>query len=155
MKISILLLAVLICCSARNAAAQQTAQPTPSTSPNANAGPETRSTQQASGSCSTKTELRPGFLIVGTVFNEHSLSFPGTTVRIRCAEEQKYRWEAVTNSRGEFAVRVPAGHSYEVMVRAKNYQEQNVEVRTDRGDIQQRLSIRLLPTKSQKEGPAQ
>jgi hypothetical protein len=155
MKVSILLLAVLICCSARNATAQQTAQPTPSASPNANAGPQARAAQQPSGNCSAKTKLRPGFLIVGTVFNEHSLSFPGTTVRIRCAEEQKYRWEAVTNSRGEFAVRVPMGHSYEVMVRAKNYQEQSVEVRTDRSDIQQRLSIRLQPAKSQKEGPPQ
>jgi hypothetical protein len=155
MKVSVLLLAVLICCSARNRADQQTAAPTPSISPNTNTGQETKPTRQASGTCSTKTKLRPGFLIVGTVFNEHSLSFPGTRVRIRCAEEQKYRWEAVTNSRGEFAVRVPEGHAYEVMVRAKNYQEQNVEVRTDKGDIQQRLSIQLQPVKSQKEGPPQ
>jgi len=77
------------------------------------------------------------------------------TVRIRCAEDQKYRWEAITNSRGEFAVRVPEGHAYELLVRVKDYVEQNVQVRTDQGDIQQRLSVRLQPAKSQKEGAAQ
>jgi hypothetical protein len=155
MRVFILLLAVLICCSARNVTAQQTPPPASSTAANTNAGTAAKSVQQAPGPCSTKTKLRPGFLIVGTVFNEHALSFPGATVRIRCAEDQKYRWEAITNSRGEFAVRVPEGHAYELLVRAKSYAEQNVQVRTDQGDIQQRLSIRLQPTKSQKEGAAQ
>jgi hypothetical protein len=149
------MLAVLICCSARNITAQQTPPPASSTNTNTNAGTTAKPAQQAPGPCSTKTNLRPGFLIVGTVFNERALSFPGATVRIRCAEDQKYRWEAITNSRGEFAVRVPEGHTYEVQVRAKNYVEQNVQVKTDQGDIQQRLSIRLQPTNPQKEGTAQ
>ena len=154
MRVCLLLLAVLICCSARNTTAQQTPPPATSTNTNTNAGTNAKPAQ-APGPCSPKTKLRPGFLIVGTVFNEHALSFPGATVRIRCAEDQKYRWESVTNSRGEFALRVPEGHAYEVQVRVKNYVEQNVPVRTDQGDIQQRLSIRLLPTKPQKEGAAQ
>jgi hypothetical protein len=94
-------------------------------------------------------------LIIGTIFDEHVLSLPGATLRIRCAEEQKYRWETVSNSRGEFAVRVPEGHSYEILARAKNYVEQNVTVRTDQGDIQQRLSIRMQPLKSEKKGSGQ
>lgn len=158
MRVYLLLLAVLICCSARNATAQQAPPPASSTNTNTNAGTNTATTAkpaQTPGPCSTKTKLRPGFLIIGTVFNEHALSFPGATVRIRCAEDQKYRWEAITNSRGEFAVRVPEGHAYELLVRAKNYVEQNVQVRTDQGDIQQRLSVRLQPEKSQKEGAAQ
>jgi hypothetical protein len=61
----------------------------------------------------------------------------------------------MTNSRGEFAVRVPEGHAYELLVRVKNYVEQTVPVRTDQGDIQQRLSIRLQPTKPEKAGAAQ
>src|SRR5277367_4270717 len=155
MRVYFLLLAVLICCSARNATAQQTPAPAASTNTNTNTGATSKPVQQAPGPCSPKTKLRPGFLIVGTVFNEHALSFPGATVRIRCAEDQKYRWEAITNSRGEFAVRVPEGHAYEVQVRVKNYMEQNVPVKTDRGDIQQRLSIRLQPTKPEKAGAAQ
>ena len=158
MRVHLLVLAVLICCSARNTTAQRTPPPASSTSTNTNAGTNTATTAkpaQTPGPCSTKKKLRPGFLIIGTVFNEHALSFPGATVRIRCAEDQKYRWEATTNSRGEFAVRVPEGHAYELLVRAKNYVEQNVQVRTDQGDIQQRLSVRLQPEKSQKEGAAQ
>jgi hypothetical protein len=156
MRVYFLVLAVLICCSARNTTAQQTPPPASSTNTNTNAGTTaSKPAQPAPGPCSPKTKLRPGFLIVGTVFNEHALSFPGATVRIRCEEDQKYRWEAVTNSRGEFAVRVPEGHAYEVQVRVKNYVEQNVPVKTDRGDIQQRLSIRLQPMKPEKAGAAQ
>jgi hypothetical protein len=154
MRVYLLVLAVLICCSARNTTAQQTSPPAPSTNTNPNAGTTAKPTQ-APGPCSPKTKLRPGFLVVGTVFNEHALSFPGATVRIRCEDDQKYRWEAITNSRGEFAVRVPEGHAYELQVRVKNYVEQKVQIRTDQGDIQQRLSIRLQPTKPQKEGAAQ
>jgi hypothetical protein len=155
MRVYFLLLAVLICCSARNATAQQTPAPAASTNTNTSTTATSKPVQQAPAPCSTKTKLRPGFLIVGTVFNEHALSFPGVTVRIRCAQDQKYRWEAITNSRGEFAVRVPEGHAYELLVRVKDYVEQNVQVRTDQGDIQQRLSVRLQPAKSQKEGAAQ
>jgi|HubBroStandDraft_6_1064221.scaffolds.fasta_scaffold237082_2 hypothetical protein len=156
MRVSTLVLAVLICCSARSVATQQTSPPASATNTNTNAGTTAKpAQQQAPGPCSTKTKLRPGFLIVGTVFNEHALSFPGATVRIRCVDDQKYRWEAITNSRGEFAVRVPEGHAYEVQVRMKNYVEQKVPVRTDQGDIQQRLSIRLQPTKPEKAGAAQ
>jgi Carboxypeptidase regulatory-like domain len=157
MRVYLLVLAVLICCSARNTTAQQTPPPATSTNTNSNAAETAKPAQQspAPGPCSPKTKLRPGFLIVGTVFNEHALSFPGATVRIRCADDQKYRWETTTNSRGEFAVRVPEGHAYEVQVRVKNYVDQNVPVRTSQGDIQQRLSIRLQPIKPEKAGAAQ
>jgi Carboxypeptidase regulatory-like domain len=156
MKSLFLLLAVFSCFSARNISAQQSPQPGPSTSTNSSVGTQTKPGSQAAIPCSTKAaKLRPGFLIIGTVFDERVLSLPGATLRIRCEEEQKYRWETVSNSRGEFAVRVPEGHSYEVLVRAKKYLEQNVKVRTDQGDIQQRLSIRLQPLKSEKKGSGQ
>jgi hypothetical protein len=64
------------------------------------------------------------FLIRGTVFTEKALSFPGVQLRIRRAGEKKFRWESYTNSRGEFAVRVPQGSDYEMVVRAKGYSEQ-------------------------------
>src|SRR4030088_2207501 len=47
------------------------------------------------------------FLIRGTVFTDKSLSFPAVQLRIRRAGEKKFRWEDQTNSRGEFAIRVP------------------------------------------------
>ena len=91
-------------------------------------------------------------MILGTVFNENALSFPGVEVRIRRADEKKYRWETYTNSRGEFAVRVPEGHEYEVLVHVKKYQDHTQTVTTANGDIQQRLSIRLQPVNSGKNG---
>jgi hypothetical protein len=85
----------------------------------------------------------PGFLILGTVFNQDSLAFPGATIRVRRKGDKKYRWETLTNSRGEFAVRVSEGSDYEVLIRAKGFQDQLQQVRTDIGDTQQRLSVRL------------
>ena len=65
------------------------------------------------------------FLIRGTVFTPEGLSFPGAELRIRRSGEQKFRWETYANSRGEFAVRVPQGADYEIIVRAKGFQEQS------------------------------
>src|SRR5436309_13532909 len=64
------------------------------------------------------------FLIHGTVFSDKALSFPGVQLRIRKAGEKKFRWESYTNSRGEFAMRVPQGSDYEMVVRAKGFAEQ-------------------------------
>jgi len=64
------------------------------------------------------------FLIRGTVFTDKALSFPGVQLRIRRAGQKKFHWESYTNSRGEFAVRVPQGSDYEMVVRAKGFAEQ-------------------------------
>ena len=101
---------------------------------------------------SSKNKAKLGFLIVGTVFDERALSFPGVQVRIRRADEKKFRWETYTNTRGEFAVRVPEGFDYEVVVRAKHYQDQAKSVTTKNGDVQQRLSIKLEPVSPAKTG---
>jgi hypothetical protein len=98
-----------------------------------------------------KTKVIPSFLIIGTVFNEHSLSFPGVEVRIRESGTKKFKWEAATNSQGEFAVRVPPGVEYEVEVKTKKYVEQTVKVDA-KVDVQQRLSIQLVPKENAKTG---
>jgi hypothetical protein len=72
-------------------------------------------------------------------------------VRIRRKDEKKFRWEAYTNSRGEFAVRVPPGHNYEVVTHVKNYQDQSNGVDSN-VDVQQRLSIKLEPSNPEKAG---
>jgi hypothetical protein len=64
------------------------------------------------------------FLIRGTVFNDKTLSAPAVRLRIRRAGDKKFHWETYTDSRGEFAVRVPHGSDYEVVVRAKGFAEQ-------------------------------
>jgi hypothetical protein len=85
----------------------------------------------------------PFFLILGTVFNENALAFPGVEVRIRRSDEKKFRWGGVSNSRGEFAVRVPDGYDYSLVIRVKHYQDEVREITTKAGDAQQRVTIRM------------
>jgi hypothetical protein len=68
------------------------------------------------------------FLIRGTVFDDRALSLPGAELRIHRTSEKKFRWETYTNLRGEFAVRVPQGSHYELIVRAKGFAEQKKTV---------------------------
>jgi hypothetical protein len=90
------------------------------------------------------------FLLRGTVFNEKGLSFPGAELRIRRANEKKFRWETFTNSRGEFAVRVPQGAEYEIVVRSKNFVEQTRPLDTKTGAREQSMVFRLEPAGEKK-----
>jgi len=83
------------------------------------------------------------FVIRGTVFNEKALSFPGVQLRIRRAGEKKFRWESYTNSRGEFAIRVPQGSNYELVVRSKGFVEQTRTIEASNGDNEERLVFRM------------
>jgi hypothetical protein len=64
------------------------------------------------------------FLIIGTIFDPRGYAFPGVELRIRRSTEKKYRWDSYTNSRGEFAVRVPQGSDYEMVIHAKGFTDQ-------------------------------
>jgi Carboxypeptidase regulatory-like domain len=86
------------------------------------------------------------FLIRGTVFTDKALSFPGVQLRIRRAGEKKYRWEGYTNSRGEFAVRVPQGSDYELVVRAKGFAEQTRSIDAKSGANEESMVFRMQPT---------
>ena len=86
------------------------------------------------------------FLIRGTVFTDKALSFPGVQLRIRRAGEKKFRWESYTNSRGEFAVRVPQGSDYEMVVRAKGFAEQTRTIDTRTGGNEESMVFRMQPT---------
>lgn len=90
------------------------------------------------------------FLLRGTVFNEKGFSFPGAQLRIRRASEKKFRWEAYTNSRGEFAVRVPQGADYEIVVRSKNFAEQTRTLNTKTGAREQSMVFQMEPAKGKK-----
>jgi carboxypeptidase family protein len=90
------------------------------------------------------------FLIRGTVFNEKGFSFPGAQLRIRRASEKKFRWESYTNSRGEFAVRVPQGADYEIVVRSKNLAEQTRTLNTKTGAREQSMVFRMEPAGEKK-----
>ena len=122
-------------------------QPDP---PSAPASPQAPA-QESSSTSKHKSKIPP-FLILGTVFNERALAFPGVEVRIRRKGEKKFRYDTYTNSRGEFAIRVPDGIEYEVVVREKNYKEQAQIVVATMTDVQKRLTFKLESTKPAKAG---
>jgi Carboxypeptidase regulatory-like domain len=104
------------------------------------------SSSSKTGHAAKKHSHANDFLIIGTVFNQQSLAFPGAELRIRRIGENKFHWKTVTNSRGDFAVRVPQGASYEVVVSGKGFSDQahNVDA-LHTGDTQQRISVRMEP----------
>ena len=73
------------------------------------------------------------FLIIGTVFTDKALAFPGVRLRVRRSTERKFRWETYTNSRGEFAIRVPQGAEYEMVIIAKGFTDQSKTVSAKSG----------------------
>jgi hypothetical protein len=86
------------------------------------------------------------YLIRGTVFTEKALSFPGVQLRIRKVGEKKFRWESYTNSRGEFAVRVPQGSDYEMVVRVKGFEEQTRTIDAKSGANEENMVFRMQAT---------
>jgi hypothetical protein len=134
---------VLCAMVAFTAALANSQQPAPAVPPPA-APPPPAQAPSTNPPASSQAKPIPSFLIVGTVFNEQAMSFPGVQVRIRRADERKFRWETYTNSRGEFAVRVFPGYEYEVIAHVKKYQDQSATVNA-KADVQERLSIKLQP----------
>ena len=91
------------------------------------------------------------FLIRGTVFNEKALSFPGVELRFRAEGQKKYRWETYTNSRGEFAVRVPQGSNYEILVHAKGFADQTRTIDVKSGGNEETVVFRMQPVSGGKQ----
>jgi len=58
----------------------------------------------------------PYALIFGTVWGPGERPVYGIHVTLRRASEKKNRWEAMSDHRGEFAIRVPAGKVDYVLV---------------------------------------
>lgn len=91
-----------------------------------------------------------GYVITGTVFTENALAFPGIVVRVRLSSEKKYRWQGYTNSRGEFAIRVPVDQKFEVLIHEKKYKDVVLDVSSHPGELAQPISVRMEPTKPPK-----
>ena len=90
------------------------------------------------------------FLIIGTVFNDKGYAFPGVELRVRRSSEKKFRWDSYTNSRGDFAVRVPQGTDYELVVHAKGFADQARSMDAKSGVSEARLVFRMVPAKDGK-----
>ncbi len=85
------------------------------------------------------------FLIRGTVFNEKALSFPDVELRLRKEGGKKYKWETYTSSRGEFAVRVPQGSNYEILVHVKGFADQTKTIEAKGGGNEEAVVFRMQP----------
>ena len=90
------------------------------------------------------------FLIRGTVFSDKGLSLQGAQLRIRRASEKKFRWETYTNSRGDFAVRVPQGADYEIVVQSKNFSGQTRTLNAKTGAREESMVFRMEPAGEKK-----
>jgi len=69
-------------------------------------------------------------ILAGSVHDQPSgLAIPGIRIEIRRQGEKKPRWRAVTDVRGDFAVRVPAGQaSYVIATASKEHVNQEIAV---------------------------
>jgi hypothetical protein len=91
------------------------------------------------------------FLIRGTVFTDKAHSFPGVQLRVRRAGERKFRWEDSTNSRGEFAIRVPQGTQYEMVAHVKSFADQTRTIDARTGSGENNVVFRMEPAKRGKQ----
>ncbi|MGC1415140.1 MAG: carboxypeptidase-like regulatory domain-containing protein [Candidatus Acidiferrum sp.] len=91
------------------------------------------------------------FLVTGTVFDPKGYAFPGVQLKIRRSTEKKFRWDDYTDSRGDFAVRVPQGSQYKLVVHAKHFAEQTRDLDAKTGVSEARVVFRLEPEGGEKK----
>jgi glycogen debranching enzyme len=84
------------------------------------------------------------FVVFTTVFTSQGFTLPGARVRIRRENDKKFRWEAISDRRGELAIRVPQNSDYEMMVEARGYMTQTHKVAATEGNRAD-LTIRMEP----------
>lgn len=126
-------------------AAQQTPPPPAQSAP----PPPESSSQQKSRKL--KYSHANDFLVIGTVFGPKGYAFPGVELKIRRSSEKKYRWEDYTNSRGDFAIRVPQGTQYQLLVHSKGFADQTRDVDAKTGLGEARLVFQLEPAEGKKK----
>jgi hypothetical protein len=63
---------------------------------------------------------------------------------VRRADEQKFRWEAISDRRGELGIRVKQGAEYELMIEARGFKPQTRKIDA-RGGNREDLTFQLEP----------
>lgn len=122
--------------------------PVPPTAPQA---PATASAPALEKPQKQKYSHANDFLIIGTIFDPKGYAFPGVELRIRRSNEKKYRWDSYTNSRGEFALRVPQGSDYEMVIHAKGFADQTRALDAKTGVSEARIVFHMEPTGGEKK----
>ncbi len=84
------------------------------------------------------------FVIFATIFTDRGFALPGARVRVRRSQEKKFRWEGVSDARGELAFRVPQNAEYEMTIEARGFQMQTHKIDASE-DNRAELSIRMEP----------
>jgi hypothetical protein len=126
-------------------------EPTPAAAPPPPPPPANQQPAEAPGAASSSSNKHArnnhanDFLIIGTVFTDKAFAFPNVRLRIRRTAEKKFRWEAYTNSRGEFAIRVPQGAEYEMVLIAKGYLDQSKEISAKSGISEDNVVFQMQP----------
>jgi carboxypeptidase family protein len=147
-------------CLAGVAPAQQPSPPPPADSqpsqPQSSSSPSPPPAQSSNSSSSSSSSKHGhthanDFLVLGTVFTDKAYALPGAHLRVRRASEKKFRWETYTNSRGEFALRVPQGDEYEIVVIAKGYADQTNPVSAKSGISEDTVVYRMQPASGGKK----
>jgi hypothetical protein len=128
------------------AAAIVHAQEPPPPPPPASAPPQTESSTKSGHVRHLDT-----FLIRGTVYDEKSLSLPGAQLRVKRHGEKKYRWRTVSNSRGEFAIRIPPGSDYELLTQAKEFTDQTTAIDAKTQSSEDNMVIRMARPSERKK----
>jgi hypothetical protein len=65
--------------------------------------------------------------------------------------KKEFRWDTYTNSRGEFALRVPQGGEYEIVVTAKGFADQTNPVNAKSGISEDNVVYRMQPASGGKK----
>ena len=95
-------------------------------------------------SSSTSKSHAHDFLIFTMVFTDRGFALYGARTRVRRAEEKKFRWEAMSDHRGELALRVPQGAEYEMTIEARGFKTQTRKIDA-RDDLRADVTIRMEP----------
>jgi hypothetical protein len=103
---------------------------------------------ESSSSRKSKHSHADELVIRGTVFNERGLAMQGVKLRIRRSDQKKSRWETYTNSRGEFAVRVPKGPDYEIAAESKGFAKQSQAIN---GQAEENVVLHMQPVSGGKK----
>ncbi len=76
-----------------------------------------------------KSHQKPYALLAGSVFTVEGFALPGVAVSVKRKTDAKAKWRAVSDARGEFALRLPAeSASYEVTTKSEEYENQTKAV---------------------------
>jgi hypothetical protein len=74
------------------------------------------------------------FVIFATVFTDQGFVLRGARVRVRLVDEPKFRWEAMSDQRGELGIRVKQGAEYQMTVEARGFKTQTRKVDAREGN---------------------